>query len=152
MPPVRDRREDVPELLEFFIAHYSQRHSLPVPQLAPEALSHLVGYNWPGNVRELKNVIDRARILARSEEIGPSHIIIDRPDAEVAPAAPAAAGAEDFSLESAEREFIVRALREANWQRTRAAGLLGITRATLHAKIKRYEIRQPEIRGGLAHS
>jgi transcriptional regulator with PAS, ATPase and Fis domain len=66
MPPVRDRREDVPELLEFFIAHYSQRHSLPVPQLAPEALAHLVGYKWPGNVRELKNFVERLVLRARS--------------------------------------------------------------------------------------
>ena len=66
MPPVRERREDVPELLEFFIAHYSQRHSLPVPLLAPEALAHLVGYNWPGNVRELKNFVERLVLRARS--------------------------------------------------------------------------------------
>jgi transcriptional regulator with PAS, ATPase and Fis domain len=66
MPPVRERREDVPELLEFFIAHYSQRHSLPVPHLSPEALTHLVGYNWPGNVRELKNFVERLVLRARS--------------------------------------------------------------------------------------
>jgi transcriptional regulator with PAS, ATPase and Fis domain len=66
MPPVRDRREDVPELLEFFIAHYSERHSLPVPHLSPEALTHLVGYNWPGNVRELKNFVERLVLRARS--------------------------------------------------------------------------------------
>ncbi len=66
MPPVRERREDVPELLEFFIAHYSQRHGQPVPQLAPEALAHLVGYHWPGNVRELKNFVERLVLRARS--------------------------------------------------------------------------------------
>jgi transcriptional regulator with PAS, ATPase and Fis domain len=74
MPPVRDRREDVPELLEFFIAHYSQRHSLPVPNLTPEALAHLVGYNWPGNVRELKNFVERLVLRARSGVITPADL------------------------------------------------------------------------------
>src|SRR5512140_2879943 len=55
VPSLRDRREDVAELLDHFIGHYSVRHSLPIPKLAPEALQQLVGYNWPGNVRELKN-------------------------------------------------------------------------------------------------
>jgi transcriptional regulator with PAS, ATPase and Fis domain len=66
MPPLRERREDVPELLEHFIAYYSDRHAQPVPQLAPEALAHLVDYGWPGNVRELRNFVERLVLRARS--------------------------------------------------------------------------------------
>ncbi len=66
MPPLRERREDVPELLEHFIAYYSERHALPVPQLTPEALTHLVDYSWPGNVRELRNFVERLVLRARS--------------------------------------------------------------------------------------
>jgi transcriptional regulator with PAS, ATPase and Fis domain len=66
MPPLRERREDVPELLEHFIAYYSDRHAQPVPQLSPEALAHLVDYGWPGNVRELRNFVERLVLRARS--------------------------------------------------------------------------------------
>ena len=69
MPPLRERREDVPELLDHFISHYSERHSLPVPQLSPEALAHLVDYGWPGNVRELRNFVERLVLRARSGAI-----------------------------------------------------------------------------------
>ncbi len=66
MPPLRERREDVPEMLEHFITYYSDRHALPVPQLAPEALTHLMAYGWPGNVRELRNFVERLVLRARS--------------------------------------------------------------------------------------
>jgi two-component system nitrogen regulation response regulator NtrX len=86
VPALRDRREDVPELLDHFIAYYSLRHSLPVPTLAPEALSHLVGYTWPGNVRELKNFVERLVLRARSGLITPADLpleIIPPPQAAV---------------------------------------------------------------------
>jgi transcriptional regulator with PAS, ATPase and Fis domain len=74
MPPLRERREDVPELLEYFIDYYSDRHSLPVPKLTPEALSQLVGYNWPGNVRELRNFVERLVLRARTGVISPADL------------------------------------------------------------------------------
>jgi len=74
MPPLRERREDVPELLEHFITYYSARHSQAVPKLAPEALSQLVGYSWPGNVRELKNFVERLVLRARSGIITPADL------------------------------------------------------------------------------
>jgi transcriptional regulator with PAS, ATPase and Fis domain len=74
VPALRDRREDVPELLDHFISHYSLRHSQPVPKLAPEALQQLVSYNWPGNVRELKNFVERLVLRARSGLITPADL------------------------------------------------------------------------------
>lgn len=66
VPPLRDRREDIPELLEHFLQHFSRRHNLATPRLADEALEALVGYRWPGNVRELKNFVERLVLRARS--------------------------------------------------------------------------------------
>jgi transcriptional regulator with PAS, ATPase and Fis domain len=74
VPALRDRSEDIPELLEHFVAYYSTRHSLPVPKLVPEALSHLVAYGWPGNVRELKNFVERLVLRARSGLITPADL------------------------------------------------------------------------------
>ena len=150
LPPLAspERREDVELLANYFIATSKISAYRGCMRLSQGAREKLRQHNWPGNVRELKNVIERALILNRADEIPPSSIIINRQES----LAPAAGGAEDFSLESAERELIIRALRETNWQRTKAAGLLGITRATLHAKIKRYEIQLPDARVELPES
>jgi DNA-binding NtrC family response regulator len=150
LPPLASpqRRDDIDLLANYFIATSKVSAFRGCVRLSQAARQKLREHNWPGNVRELKNVIDRALILNRSEEIPPSSIIIDRPEGQPA----AAGGGEDFSLESAERELIIRALRETNWQRTKAAGLLGITRATLHAKIKRYEIQLPDGGAGMPQS
>jgi len=89
IPPLRERREDVPELLEHFISYYSKRHSLPPPAVTPEALGHLVGYGWPGNVRELKNFVERLVLRARSGVILPTDLPLEIvPPPAVAPTAP----------------------------------------------------------------
>ena len=141
------RRDDIPLLAEYFI----ETSSLPcrghVRGLSPAARDLLLAHHWPGNVRELQNVIERAMILEPSDLITPESLML--------PGEPGPGGAEtnlpmpenDFSLETAERLFITRALQETDWQRTRAAALLGITRATLHAKLKRYKIRLPDSLG-----
>jgi len=74
MPALRDRREDIPEMLEYFLHIYSNRHGLPQPQLTPEAHAQLVAYKWPGNVRELKNFIERLVLRNRSGVIGVSEL------------------------------------------------------------------------------
>lgn len=145
--PLRDiqRREDIPLLAQYFIETTSIPNRNKIQTLSKAAQDMLMTHNWPGNVRELRNVIDRAMILERGGEIGASSLVLDGHEHQPAPVRelPQAAKPVDFSLETAEREFIVRALKETGWQRTRAAALLGITRATLHAKLKRYDIRVP---------
>jgi len=148
MPPLRSeaRRADIPLLAEYLLGSSTVRTRSPAPTLSDQARRKLLGHSWPGNVRELKNVIDRALILEKGEQVNADNILLDGPAAEeLIPARPLRP--EDFSLETAEREFITRALKETNWQRNRAAALLGITRATLYAKIKRYEIEPPEAGG-----
>jgi len=150
LPPLRgpQRRSDIPLLAEYFLATSSVLPSGQAKSLSPEAGQILLAHDWPGNVRELRNVIERAMILAKGEQITGAGVIIDSPSAlprldgwkgepgkEFDPS--------DFSLKAAERELIIRALKQTGWQRTRAAALLGITRATLHDKIIRYQIEVP---------
>ena len=115
-----------------------------VEGLVPEAEKRLLAHTWPGNVRELRNVVERAVILQQSGPITAENLVIDGAPADQAGGANLPVPEDDFSLETAERLFITRALRETGWQRTRAAALLGITRATLHAKLKRYKIEIPD--------
>jgi DNA-binding NtrC family response regulator len=148
VPPLRSpgRREDIDLLAEYFIESSPVAAGGAPRRLGEAARQKLAAHHWPGNVRELRNAIDRALILERSATIQPGSLVLDPHEAPAtsATASPTAAGRpKDFSLEAAERELIARALQETGGQRTRAATLLGITRATLHAKLKRYDIQAP---------
>jgi two-component system response regulator HydG len=99
-------------------------------------------HDWPGNVRELSNVIERAILLETTDKIGLSGIVIDPSECSRVSGSPTANLIKGFSLAKAERELISRALQETGWQKTRAAALLGITRATLYAKVKQYNIEK----------
>ncbi len=146
MPPLRakGRRSDVAVLARYFLATSNIRPRHDVQGLTAEAEQLLLSHDWPGNVRELRNVIDRALILEPTDMIQASSIQIDRPQISTDPTFGEDGRREDLSLETAEQIFIRRALKETGWQRTRAAGLLGITRATLHTKLKKYGITPPE--------
>jgi DNA-binding NtrC family response regulator len=106
------------------------------------AFEALEKHDWPGNVRELSNVIERAILLETTDKIGLSGIIIDPAQCDHTSGSTKANLIKGFSLAKAERELISRALKETGWQKTRAAALLGITRATLYAKVKQYQIQQ----------
>jgi two-component system, NtrC family, response regulator len=140
------RREDIRLLAEYFVETSSITSRDDLMGISESALQELTEHNWPGNVRELRNVVERAMILEQTTEITPASLIIHHEDDDDLFADSEDDGRtqpEDFSLETAEREFIIRALKETGFQRTRAADLLGITRATLHAKLKRYDITVP---------
>jgi DNA-binding NtrC family response regulator len=146
MPPLRapDRREDIARLAAHFlktstICPATPGRTMSITKLALEALQK---HDWPGNVRELRNVIDRAILLETTDKIGLSSIAIDPPDAEEHVGGLHHPRGKDFSLEKAERELIAHALHETGWQKTQAAALLGITRATLYAKVKQYNIQR----------
>ena len=157
LPPLRDktRMSDIPLLAEYFVKTTTIVDRPELKGLTKQAINKLLSHDWPGNVRELKNVVERAVLLERGKKISPESLITrscltQRPKSDdvveqsVAQKPQARKKPEDFSLETAEREFITRALQETGWQRTRAAALLGITRATLHAKLKRYNITAPD--------
>jgi DNA-binding NtrC family response regulator len=145
LPPLRseERRADIPLLAEYFIHVTAKTGRRQARTLAPEAVNVLMRHDWPGNVRELRNVIERALLIEKGPMIMPASLILDT-QSRGQPAGVAGAAGQDLSLETAERMFIMRALHETGWQRTRAAALLGITRATLHAKLKRYRITVSE--------
>ncbi len=138
------RREDIQLLARYFLKTSSicadgQHRITSITALALEALCR---YDWPGNVRELRNVIERAILLETTDKIGLSSIVIDPIESEDTSRPGSCGPMKDFSLQKAERELIARALHETGWQKTQAAALLGITRATLYAKVKQYDIRK----------
>jgi DNA-binding NtrC family response regulator len=141
------RRSDIPLLAEYFlktstICPQKRNKITSMTNLAVEALEK---HAWYGNVRELRNVIERAILLETTNKIGLTSIVLDNPEFNELSDSPITANGnniKDFSLEKAERELIARALQETGWQKTRAATLLGITRATLYAKVKQYNIEK----------
>lgn len=144
LAPLRhpDRKEDIPLLAEYFL-----KTSLVAPDKTPKiksftklAIETLKNHGWPGNVRELCNIIDRAILMETTDKIGCENLLLNNDLLMESKSSSPLANFKDFSLESAEKELIGRALQEANGQKTRAAALLGITRATLYAKVKQYNI------------
>lgn len=149
IPPLRDRRSDIPLLIHHFVEHMVKIRKKPINNVSKDVIKAFMGYEWPGNVRELENIIERMVILTdtneltvqdlpdkilqkhRSESVGPSMI----PD-------------DGFSLSSAineyERLLIIRALEKADWVKNRAAKLLNMNRTTLVEKIKKQGIEKPQ--------
>jgi transcriptional regulator with GAF, ATPase, and Fis domain len=129
LPPLRDRGDDIPLLVEAFLEELGRSVGRPAAGVSAEALEKLVSYPWPGNVRELRNAIERAMILCEGGLITSEHLPIT-----IASAALPGPG----SLESAEREMIVQALARAGNNKSKAARFLGITRAQLRSRIEKH--------------
>ena len=146
IPPLRapDRKDDIPLLAEYFLktSNICPDKNGKITSLTKLALEALQKHDWPGNVRELANVIERAILLETTDKIGLSSIIFDISECSETPENQKTNQIKDFSLEKAERELITRALQQTGWQKTKAAVLLGITRATLYAKVKQYNIEK----------
>jgi len=141
MPPLRERREDIPLLAEHFIRRFCGELGRPAARLHPEALQAMLEYAWPGNVRELKNVIERVVLLEAQDEIRLEHLpgeLTRRPEAgsEGAPA-PFPPGVVR-PLAEVEMLAIEHALGVCGGNKTRAAQLLGISRQTLRTKLKEF--------------
>ena len=142
LPPLRQRKEDIPLLVEHFLHKYSQENERQYRRITPEALRPLISYSWPGNVRELENVIERAVVLSSGTEIGvdllpdqiagrgtPFPVLEHRPDASL------------FDiLEDCERRIITDMLEKCNWNQTEAAERFRVPLSTLNQKIKRLNI------------
>jgi two-component system response regulator HydG len=143
VPALRDRHDDIPLLAQHFLEKYSVKNRKTVKGFTPQAMDLLVKYEWPGNVRELENAIERAVILLTGEHISekelPLSILqnVDPPEEQLL--SPAAA-ADPRPLEEVEREAILAALEAVGGNKSEAARRLGITRKTLHQKLKRYGV------------
>ncbi|OGB96708.1 MAG: Fis family transcriptional regulator [candidate division NC10 bacterium RIFCSPLOWO2_12_FULL_66_18] len=139
LPPLRERKEDIPLLAEHFLAQFRTEMRKPLESLSGEALEMLMAYDWPGNVRELRNVLERGAVLARGPILTPLGLELGPPT--LPPGAPTDT---PDSLREVERRHIEVTLKQHNWNITRAAKALGIDRVTLYNKIKRYQIREDE--------
>jgi len=145
IPALRDRREDIEPLAEFFIDHYNRKFKRHIEGVSPETLDLMLAHDWPGNVRELRNAIERAMILEESSLITAASLPISISHAEPRQAASAEAQVEipdeGMSLVDNERQLLVRALEKTGGNQTQAARLLRITRDTLRYKMKKYNLR-----------
>ncbi len=141
LPPLRERKEDLPLLVQSFLAEFNARNGKSIAGVDQEAMRTLAAYNWPGNVRELRNVIERATILADSEFIEARHLPNVLLAAGEAPQ-PALAIAPGTTVEEAERRLIQMTLEHTRDNKTRAAEILGISLKTLHNKLNRLKLRK----------
>ena len=135
LPPLRNRKEDIPFLIEHFLKKLSRKMKKPPPQISSEAINLLKEYPWPGNVRELEHAIERILILEDTDVIQernlPSYIIRQQGDLQLFPEDP-------ITLEELEKKYIAFVLKKAKGKKIEAARILGINRKTLSAKINKY--------------
>ncbi len=142
LPPLRDRKEDLPLLIQAFISEFNARNNRSVAAVDDRAMRILERYSWPGNVRELRNVMERATIVADGRFIEAKDLptLVDSGH----PGAPAAGLHAGTTVEEAERQLILLTLQHTNDNKTRAAELLGISLKTLHNKLNRLKIKKQE--------
>ena len=139
LPPLRNRGEDIPLLVESFLMEFAEAHHRDPMEVSPEAMRLLKLYSWPGNIRELRNVIERLVVTVSEKLIRPAHLPMEiQASREEARTAVITLGS---SLEDVEREVIRRTLAEVTNHREKAAAILGISPRTLQYKIKQYGIK-----------
>jgi PAS domain S-box-containing protein len=141
LPPLRERKEDIPLLVDHFINSYNTIQNKAIEGITDEALACLMAYDYPGNIRELKNIIERSFILCKSKMIYKEHLPepVFKPDAVKHPQ-----HSDMETLKDMEAIFLTNALRRNNWNRLKTARDLGIHKSTLFRKIKSLGIRIPE--------
>jgi two-component system response regulator HydG len=135
IPPLRERKSDIPALVAFFLRQFNDRFGREVHGLTAEALAALTAYDFPGNVRELENLLERAYALGARGDITPADLPALTPRT---PAPAPAPGAVLPSLAEAERDLILRALHVHDHDKERAARALGISRRTMYRRLKEY--------------
>ncbi|HBR21326.1 MAG TPA: Fis family transcriptional regulator [Nitrospiraceae bacterium] len=140
IPPLRERKDDIPLLVEYFLNSLSAEYGKPPRKILPEALKYLQSYGWPGNVRELKNVIERLVIMTPSNIIDAKNLFIHVEHE----------GSDYFQYKTLkdardafEKDYITKKLEENNWNISRTSEILDVERSNLHRKIKTYEIKVP---------
>jgi two-component system nitrogen regulation response regulator NtrX len=139
IPPLRERKEDIPELVEFFLEHFAVEYGQKPKKMAADGLKVLEAYDWPGNIREVRNLIERLVIMTPSTTITAKNIIVGEN-----------VRSDYFSFntlkdarDSFEKDFITKKLEENNWNISRTAEILDVERSNLHRKIKAYDIKTP---------
>jgi len=136
IPPLRERKDDIPLLVNHFLEKYSKVHGIKKKKFTKEAIDLLMKYNWPGNIRELENVVERSLILSegdliRKEDL-PDKIFEKGKETKITEV-------ENLTLEELEKEYIFRVLERTGWNKAKAAKILGIDPSTLYRKLQRYK-------------
>jgi DNA-binding NtrC family response regulator len=141
LPPLRQRPEDIPLLVNYYVDAYSTEFRKRIRQVTPEAMARLQAYTWPGNVRELRNAVERAMLLTEGDELTSAHF----------PIASVLAGrltddvqlpANGIDLDQLERSLVVQALERCGWNQTKAAGLLGLNRDQIRYRIEKFKLEK----------
>lgn len=141
LPPLRDRRDDVPLLLKHYIDSFNTEFRKKVRGVTPGALTALKNYTWPGNVRELRNAVERAMLLTDGTELGEEHFPMLR-SSESTITAEVALPPAGIVLEDLERSLVVQALERSGWNQTKAAGLLGLNRDQIRYRIEKFKLEK----------
>src|SRR5262245_48567560 len=136
VPPLRDRREDIPVLTRYFLRIFSTEHGRAPKEFTPEAMDMLVDYSWPGNVRELRNEIERLVIMVQNNVIGADDLSLPNGNT------PSRTSTLHEARAEYEREFITSKLKENNWNISQTARVLGLERSYLYRKMKAYGIEK----------
>ena len=143
LPPLRDRKNDIPLLAQAFVKEFAEENGKPVRALAPDALDALLHYAWPGNVRELRAALEHAVVLCRTDTIAWRDLPPDvRTGSTTTFIDSASASGAAMTVKEAEKQLMIRALKEADGNRTAAAIQLGMSRRTLHRKLHTYQLEQ----------
>jgi DNA-binding NtrC family response regulator len=145
LPPLRDRSDDVPSLVDFYVDSYNAEFKRRVRGVAPDAMKRLQAHGWPGNIRELRNTVERAMLLSEGDVLQSDDFTIGGPTAvrlgdrvELPP--------NGIDLEQLERSLVVQALERTQWNQTRAAGLLGLNRDQIRYRIEKFHLERSEAR------
>jgi DNA-binding NtrC family response regulator len=142
MPPLRQRKEDIPLLVQSFLKEASKENGKPLRELAPEAAACILNHDWPGNVRELRAAIEHAVVMCTTARIGVRDLpasVRQRTNV-VSPSLPDSPSSDGLNLHQTEQTLILRALEESGGNRTEAAQRLGISRRTLHRRLRDLKI------------
>lgn len=146
LPPLRERKEDIPILANHFISVFNAEFKKNVKGISSNTLQMLMDYHWPGNVREIKNIIERAMILGSGDELGPEDLHLElrecAPELEESGPTSFPLSPGGISLDEVERSFVMQALASAKGNQTKAAALLGISRDRMRYRLEKFKIQK----------
>src|SRR3954471_5101674 len=142
LPPLRERVEDVPLLVEFYIDGYNREFKKRIRGVTAEAMARLRGYGWPGNVRELRNAVERAMLLTEHDTLGADDFTLGAGAVRLTDRVALPSGGID--LEQLERSLVVQALERTGWNQTRAAALLGLNRDQIRYRIEKFHLEKAQ--------
>jgi DNA-binding NtrC family response regulator len=143
IPPLRDHKEDVPALANFFLEKFARESGKPIRGITPAAMNLLLGFHWPGNVRELENIIERGVTLSTGSTLDVSDIHLDAPSPRATPAGSSPVLPVGMTLDQWEDEAIREALRQANGNKSQAARALGLSRNALRYRLSKIGVPDP---------